>query len=58
MYIAKDDRSHIPPQQRPIFEILFGELQNQRQRSSVNYKKRNIFNFIYILMGFYFIFIL
>ncbi|CAO3611688.1 unnamed protein product [Cunninghamella blakesleeana] len=30
----KDDRSHIPPQQRPIFEILFGELQNQRQGSS------------------------
>ncbi|KAI9308433.1 hypothetical protein BJ944DRAFT_174834 [Cunninghamella echinulata] len=35
----KDDRSHIPPQQRPIFEILSGELQNQRQRSSPAQKK-------------------
>lgn len=35
-FTAKDDRSHIPPEHRPIHQILVNELQQAKQRSPVS----------------------
>lgn len=36
IYLAKDDRSHIPQAQLPIYQILSNQLQQARQRSPVS----------------------
>lgn len=38
IYVAAGDRSHIPPQSQPIFEILYAEMQRIKARAPVSFK--------------------